>query len=366
MDVDAEGSPSGTQTTVPKIKCQWCKKEKPCEDFEKYPTSNSRRKACNDCRQLKCKFCGCSFKSKSRARLPPNNPACEATQCKRKSECKRRKWRKCTKASCIYYRQKINPWILNDKGETTFKPCESTLRKEKFSTQQFHSQCRSCSGMSLDAQTESSVKQIEESVPMITCRWCIKEKPCEDFERYKKRYHPACNHCRHLYCTFCGDSFKSKSQTAVPPHYAVCEAKECKRKSGSMPTIECRWCKKEKPREDFERIAKTKRYHSTCNPCRHLYCTFCGDSFKTKSKTADPPHYPSCEAKDCKRKSAVKSIKCSNASCIYHEQKINPWILNNNGETTFHYRSQGHFSAQCRRCQPRSLWHIQHPRSCLT
>ena len=41
MDVDAESSLRETQITLPMIKCRWCKRERPCEEFEKYPkTSN--------------------------------------------------------------------------------------------------------------------------------------------------------------------------------------------------------------------------------------------------------------------------------------------------------------------------------------
>ena len=53
-------------------------------------------------------------------------------------------------------------------------------------------------------------------------------------------------------------------------------------------------------------------------------------------------------------------IVCSNGSCIYHKSKINPWILNDNGETTFDnggptFKPRGrYFSAECRRCQQMS------------
>ena len=121
-----------------------------------------------------------------------------------------------------------------------------------------------------------------------------------------------------------------------------------------VPMITCRWCKMEKPCGDFEKAQKTNRYRKACNHCRQLDCTFCGCSFKSKSTAPDPPHYPACEGKECKRKSSIKPLKCSNASCIYHKKRINPWILNDSGETTFNYRSHGHFSSQCRSCQQKS------------
>ena len=93
------------------------------------------------------------------------------------------------------------------------------------------------------------------------------------------------------------------------------------------------------------------RYHSVCNDCRKLDCRFCGCSFNIKTKAGNPPHYPACEEKQCKRRSAVKPRKCTNASCIYHRIEINPWILNDKGETTFKPTAGSHFSAQCRKCQ---------------
>ena len=136
--------------------------------------------------------------------------------------------------------------------------------------------------------------------------------------------------------------------------------RRCQRKSYSekdkngVQIITCRWCKKEKPCSDFEqyRNRKASRYHTTCDDCRLIYCKFCGYSFKTKCSGAFPPK--ACRAKECKQRSAVTPRSCSNASCIYHISKINPWILNDNGETTFHPRSRGQFSAQCRRCQQMS------------
>ena len=137
-----------------------------------------------------------------------------------------------------------------------------------------------------------------------------------------------------------------------PDAYAESYLKETQ---SSVPIITCRWCKKEKPCEDFEQYRKTHRYHTACNDCRQLYCRFCGYSFKSKSRKADPPHYPVCEANVCKRRSAVKARSCSNASCIYHKRKINPCLLNENGETTFVSRaSSGHFLLQCRKCQQKS------------
>ena len=257
-----------------RITCKWCKKKKSCEHFEQYRKAYRYHKACNDCRQLYCKFCGHSFKSRSKAADPPRYPVCKANECKRRSAIKPRS---CCNASCIHHKSKVNPWILNDNGETTFN---------HNSSRHFSAQCRRCQQMKT-----SDVKKNENGVPIITCRWCRKEKPRNDFEHYGKK----------------------------------------------------------------------KRYHKACNDCRQLYCRFCGNSFKSKSRKADPPNYPACEAKECKRRFNIKPRNCSNASCIYHTSKINPWILNDNGETTFDNggptfepRGHGHFSAECRRCQQMS------------
>ena len=122
----------------------------------------------------------------------------------------------------------------------------------------------------------------------------------------------------------------------------------------TMPLIECKWCKRKKPCEQFEKYQRKNAYRKTCDNCCQFHCRFCGCSFNIKTRAADPPHYPACEANECKRRSAIKPRSCSNASCIYHKSKMNPWILNDNGETTFKPRSRGHFSAQCRRCQQMS------------
>ena len=129
-----------------------------------------------------------------------------------------------------------------------------------------------------------------------------------------------------------------------------------KETQSSLPMITCKWCKREKPCKDFEQVRRTKKYYIACNSCRQLTCKFCGCSFKImKSMASKPPDCAACEARECKRKSAMKPINCSNASCIYHTRKINPWILNDNGETTFKSRqSSGHFSLQCRKCQQKS------------
>ena len=119
----------------------------------------------------------------------------------------------------------------------------------------------------------------------------------------------------------------------------------------TAPMIECNWCKRKRPCEEFEKYLKKDCYHIACNNCRQFDCNFCGCSFKSKCMDAFPPQYPACEANWCQRRSAAKPRNCSNASCIYHKSKINPWILNDNGETTFNYRSHRHFSAQCRSCQ---------------
>ena len=119
----------------------------------------------------------------------------------------------------------------------------------------------------------------------------------------------------------------------------------------TAPMIKCNWCKRKRPCEEFEKYLKRNCYHTACDDCRQLDCKFCGCSFKSKCRTALPPQYPACETNACQRKSAFKGRSCSNASCIYHKSKMNPWILNDNGETTFNPRSRGHFSAQCRRCQ---------------
>ena len=153
----------------------------------------------------------------------------------------------------------------------------------------------------------------------------------------------------------------SKEETQSLPDSLHVHAREfngismdCTDRSYPMLTITCKWCKKEKSCEHFEQYRKAYGYHIACNDCRQLYCRFCGYSFKSKSMAASPPHYPACEADECKRRAAYKPRNCSNASCIYLKSKINPWILNDNGETTFNPRSRGHFSAQCRRCQQMS------------
>ena len=320
IDVDAKSSLREIHITMPLIECKWCKRKKPCEQFEKYQRKNSYRKTCDNCCQFHCRFCGCSFKSKSRATLPPDDPACEADECKQKSECKPRS---CNMVSCIYHRKEINPWILNDMGETTFKP-RAPYRDRKFSTQHFYSHCRICS--ECNPQQDNSKSSIDAVL--------------EPRERT--------------------DTLKTSSSTTVNQEcsmsldaYAESSLKETQ---SSVPMITCKWCKKEKPCKDFEPVRKTQRYHIACNSCRQLNCKFCGSSFQIlRCRGSKPPDCPTCRAHECKRKSAMKRINCSNASCIYHTRKINPCILNDNGETTFKRRqSSGHFSLQCRKCQQKS------------
>ena len=210
-------------------------------------------------------------------------------------------------------KKKINPWILNDKGETTFQ----ISRQRKYP-----SQCRACSeSISKPGGAKCSISALSE--------------PRESRD------------------TLMASSSTSVNQECNMSQDVNAES-SLKETQSSLPMITCKWCKKEKPCKDFEQVRKTERYHIACNSCRQLDCKFCGCSFKSKSRAADPPHYPVCEANECKRKSAIKSRNCSNASCIYHKRKINPWILNDNGETTFKPTSRGHFSAQCRRCQQMS------------
>ena len=152
---------------------------------------------------------------------PPHYAACEAKECRRKKKCKPRN---CSNASCIYHRKEINPWILNDKGKTIFKLTPN---------RKFLMHCRSCSECvsrpggyfnfkpreRTDGLMTSSSTSMEQrysisldSMPMITCKWCKKEKPCEEFEHIRRtvRYHSVCNGCRKLECRFCGCSFNIK------------------------------------------------------------------------------------------------------------------------------------------------------------
>ena len=61
MNVDAESSLKEIQITMPMIKCKWCKREKPCEEFDKYIKKKGYHSKCKDCRQLVCRFCGVDF-----------------------------------------------------------------------------------------------------------------------------------------------------------------------------------------------------------------------------------------------------------------------------------------------------------------
>ena len=290
MDVDAESSLRKPQIIMPMIKCLWCKRKKPCEEFDNYVKKKGYYERCKDCRQLDCSFCGCSFKSKSKAPDPPHYAACEAKECRRKKKCKPRN---CSNASCIYHRKKINPWILNDKGKTIFKLTPN---------RKFLMHCRSCSE-------------------------CI-SRPGGYFNFELRE----------------NDTLVTSSSTSMQQRSSI--------SVDSMPMIICKWCKKEKHCGNFEQLRKTLCYRTVCNHCRKRDCSFCGCSFHIiHSKGSDPPRYPACEAKQCKRRSAVKPRQCTNASCIYHRIKINPWILNDEGETTFKPRKDSHFSAKCRKCQ---------------
>ena len=150
----------------------------------------------------------------------------------------------------------------------------------------------------------------------------------------------------------------SKEETELWPDSLHVHAKafngnsmDCTDRSYPLWIMTCRWCKKEKSYEHFEQYRKAYRYHRACNDCRQLYCRFCGCCFKSKWKAADPPQYAVCEASECKRRSKIKPRSCSNGSCIYYKSKMNPWILNDKGETTFNRRSNGHFFKKCRKCQ---------------
>ena len=119
----------------------------------------------------------------------------------------------------------------------------------------------------------------------------------------------------------------------------------------------CRWCGQD--RIDLFNTDGKHKPLCICKTCQEYNCAFCGKCFMIvvdetfrRGMQTRPPDL-ACADKNCQRRRRADHKKCCSKNCPDKDSMpINPWMLNEKGETFFEKQYDGSrdFKRSCRKC----------------